>query len=171
MSFISHQIVRSSSLRITENQNSIDFSINIATPLEEASKKLNKNYVVDEDCPTEKSFYLSPTQNSSINTPSTKKKFNRPQDPNRLSEHPARHLKLSDLEKLVKKPTKNFAIGDVSSDFTSKILENDKKWFQNELLFRKYRKHAIMKNIIDDDDSWDWSSHGSSPTRRVKFSD
>ena len=50
------------------------------------------------------------------------------------------------------------------------LIEKDKVEFENELLFRKYRKHKVMKNLMEtEEDQWDWASYGSSPTNKVRF--
>jgi hypothetical protein len=142
------------------------------------NKPIKKNkQLLNAEISTDNSLLVSPPLSSLENTPSPgstiEKSGFKSKNPPRSTLYPARYLTSQEFEKLAKKQnTNHLGIPVKNRDSTSWIIESDKKNLQNELLFRKYRKHKIMKKLIDEDeDSWEWSSHGSSPNRRVTFNE
>lgn len=87
---------------------------------------------------------------------------------------PARFLTSEQRDQLAKqRPTKEVIFPNNSVDLTYKSVENDNELLQNEILYRRFQKHRLMKRlIIYKDEEWDWSTPGSiSPVQKVRFND
>ncbi|OMJ78184.1 hypothetical protein SteCoe_22077 [Stentor coeruleus] len=87
---------------------------------------------------------------------------------------PARFLTIEQRDQLAKqRPTKEVIFPNNSVDLTYKIVEDDNEHLHNEILYRRFQKHRLMKRlIIYKDEEWDWSTPGSaSPVQKVRFND
>ena len=146
----------------------IRIKINTVESLCFESTKDKNTHLLDVDSSTNNTSVNSA---SSAKTPSPKSDINKVSLKSKKINHPARHLSLIQMEYLTKKKVvKNLEVPTKGIDLSLSIIEADKVKFQNELLFRKYRNHKVMKELYSsDDEPWLWNSHGISPTHRVRF--
>lgn len=138
----------------------------------------SKNFIdPQENLPENLQIDYSATIKTSKKSASSKPKANeipkkQQKNSTKIFFHPARFVSQFEIKNSTKQKSKMPYESKVNDfDFSSKIIENDKKYFENELMFRKLRKHKIVKklHINYDEDPWEWSSYGSSPSRKVTF--
>jgi hypothetical protein len=126
----------------------------------------------------------SSTNNSSVNSRNLSSSNNSPAplgNPEKTvirlrvpKKNPARFLTTEQRDHIAKpKPKKNIIKAHNKIDLAYKAVENDKELLNNEILYRKFQKHRVMKKlIINKDEDWDWSTPGSmSPVQKVRFND
>ncbi|OMJ77367.1 hypothetical protein SteCoe_23065 [Stentor coeruleus] len=141
-----------------------------------AHKSKNKSYL-DVESSTNNSSVNSRTHSISNNSPgplgNTEKAVIKLRVPKK---NPARFLTTEQRDQITKpKPKKEIIHPHNKLDLTYKAVENDKEHLINEILYRKFQKHKIMKKLIinkDEDEDWDWRTPGSmSPVQKVRFDD
>ena len=151
----------------------IRIHINRVERVENGAKVLKAKTLLDLEDSTNDSSFANQGSVSSNNTPSPctaitpKKECNR----SKVQEHPARYLSVNEVQHMTRRKDRgNLTIPPQKTDLSMGLIEKDKVEFENELLFRKYRKHKVMKNLMEtEEDQWDWASYGSSPTNKVRF--
>lgn len=158
------------SFGLSENEIPIKIHIEPVESIQFTSKPFQTKTYLDIDYSTMDSSYK---ESSSNNTPSPIPSLNTTplRTTSKVQRRPARHLTLGEMEKVTKSGgKKSVKMPTKSLDVSSGLAAKDKKEFENELLFRKYREHKVMKNLRDsDEEDWEWASYGDSPTHKVRF--
>jgi hypothetical protein len=91
-----------------------------------------------------------------------------------MDKKPARYLTSEQRDDISKqKPMREIIQAHNEVDLAYKVLENDQEHLQNEILYRRFQRHSLMKKlIIYRDDDWEWTTPGSpSPLQKVRFND
>ncbi|OMJ82059.1 hypothetical protein SteCoe_17330 [Stentor coeruleus] len=91
-----------------------------------------------------------------------------------VDKKPARYLTSEQRDDISKqKPMREIIQPCNEVDLAYKSLENDQEHLHNEILYRRFQRHSLMKKlIIYRDDDWEWTTPGSpSPLQKVRFND
>ena len=153
----------------------IKIQVHTVEKIEAEANVTGARTLIDLENSTNDSSFANQGTLSSNNTPSPRPAVvgtpKRERIAHKIQARPARHLSTNEVEIMIKrKEKKNLTIPPQNLGFSLMIVEKDKLEFENELLFRKYRKHKVMKNLMaTEEEQWEWASHGSSPTNKVRF--
>lgn len=163
------------SKQVNEGPLQIQIKIHEVETIPTIAHRAKNKSLLDVENSTNNSSINSRTHSSSNNSPAplgnSDKTIIRLRVPKK---NPARYLTTEQRDQIAKpKPKKDIIQANNKIDLTYKAVENDKEHLNNEILYRKFQKHKVMKKlIVNKDEDWDWSTPGSmSPVQKVRFND